>query len=238
MTSLAATVWAKPPLVHAGGDACFSLSLSALQWLESHVTAPMTTVETGCGASTVVFAASGARHTTIAPDEFEHEQLRAYCAAEQISTDKVTFLAEPSHVALPRLSEPLDLALVDGAHGFPYPVIDWFHTQARLNIGGYLLLDDCFIPTINAIIRYLRNSEAWEFVGVEGDRTTIFRKLSEELPPFHQWAGVEARVRFDYLPLRERVPAALKHSITEHVPYAREARRHLGRVRRARIGRA
>lgn len=229
--SLAKFVWADPPRAH--GDACFSLSLPALRWLEDRVDASMTTVETGCGASTVVFATAGVRHTAIAPEASEHEVVRDYCHDHGISTDTVTFLADSSHIALPEFHEQVDLALLDGAHGFPYPILDWFYVQDVLREGGHLVLDDTFIPTVSALATYLRNSDAWEFEGVEGDRTTIFRKLRHELPPFHEWRLVEPRVSFGYLPLWRRVPAATKYALTKHVPYMTAIRRRVGRMRRS-----
>jgi len=52
----------------------------------------MTTLQTGCGASTIVLAAAGARHVTISPDAGEHRHLLAPCAEPDIATDGVRFL--------------------------------------------------------------------------------------------------------------------------------------------------
>ncbi len=63
-----------PPLAHGGGTAFFGLEWDALRWLERSLEPGMTTLETGCGASTIVFAAAGTRHLTISPDPSEHDR--------------------------------------------------------------------------------------------------------------------------------------------------------------------
>ena len=141
----------------------------------------MRTIETGSGASTIVFASRGSRHTAISPRAAEHEAICADCDREGIDVSGVTFIAESSHTALAREAEPIDLALIDGAHGFPYPVLDWFEIQSKLREGGILLVDDSYIPTVNMLVRYLRTartgstSASWW----PDDR---FRKLGDELP--------------------------------------------------------
>src|SRR6266550_5673662 len=89
-----------PPLLHADGQQYFGLAWKALEWLEANVQPGMRTLETGSGASTVVFAARGAAHTVISPSADEQRRIREYCAAKAISVDQLRFVTEPSHVAL------------------------------------------------------------------------------------------------------------------------------------------
>ena len=88
----------------------------------------MATLETGAGSSTLAFAAGGAEHVAITPDGGEEARIRAKARALGIDDSKVSFRIGPSHELLPALEErPLDLCLVDGAHGFPYPILDWWY---------------------------------------------------------------------------------------------------------------
>ena len=152
-----------PPLAHGGGTAFFGLEWDALGWLERTVSAGMTTLETGCGASTIVFAAAGTRHLAISPDPGEHDRVVAYCAEHGIATDGLRFVAEPSDVALMATwePEPLDLVLIDGAHGFPFPALDWYLTAAHLRVGGLVVLDDAYLPSVHVVVRFLRSSSSW-----------------------------------------------------------------------------
>ena len=96
-----------------------------------------------------------------------------------------------------------------------------------------LLVDDSHIPTINMLVRYLRHSSDWEYIGAPGGRTTVFRKLRDGLPDFHQWKTVEStRVTFNYLPLKQRITAAAKYIITNRAP---GVAKYLGTARRARV---
>jgi precorrin-6B methylase 2 len=205
--SIAVTLRRDPPLVHDQGNSCFSLSLKTLQWLEDQLEPGMRTVETGCGSSTVVFARSGAQHTVVTPAEAEHERLRAYCEERDIDTSNVSFVAEPSHEALRTIAGDVDLALLDGAHGYPYPIIDWFLVAPLLKIGGKLLIDDAFIPAVRSLVDYLAGSDAWSEPALVDDRTVAFERLDLGLPAFDEWRGLGGRVSFSYLPLT-RQPTA------------------------------
>jgi len=111
-------------------------------------------------------------------------------------------------------------------------VLDWFEIQSKLREGGILLVDDSYIPTVNMLVRYLRSSSDWEYIGAPGGRTTVFRKLVDGLPDFFDWQSVEsARVSFSYLSLRQRIPAAATYVITHRAP---GIAKYLSAARRAR----
>jgi hypothetical protein len=221
-TPLTSRLRADPPFVHAG-HGYLGLQWDALAWLEGNVRPGMTTLETGSGASTVVFAARGAAHTAISPVPDEHERIRAYCAAHGIPTDKLRFIADSSHTALMRdwTPEPLDVVLIDGAHGFPFPVLDWTYTAPHLRAGGRVLVDDAYQPAVNMLVRYLRSDPAWELETVPGHRTPVFRKLRDE-PLRADWDDrLLGRARFDYLPPRRRVVASARDRLFERTPLGR-----------------
>ena len=61
-------------------------------------------------------------HEAITPDFAEEERVRRQCASLGVDSSAVTFRIGPSHEVLPGWEpRPLDLVLIDGAHGFPYP---------------------------------------------------------------------------------------------------------------------
>src|SRR5688572_4956497 len=118
------------PSFHGVGETVTSWQLDdqVLCWLFDNVREGWATLETGCGYSTVAFAAKGARHTVVSPSPREHERIQAWCADQGISTEHLTFIADGSQRVLPALKpDPLDPALIDGCHAVPYPMIDWFY---------------------------------------------------------------------------------------------------------------
>ena len=104
--------------------------------------------------------------------------------------------------------------LIDGAHGFPYPVLDWWFLAPHVRVGGRVLLDDAYLPAVAAIVDFVRDSPAWELEPAVSFRTALARKISDEPPPFD--AGAEAahgRMRFGYLPPARRVVASGRQRI-------------------------
>ena len=68
----------------------------------------MRTLETGCGASTVVFAAQGAEHTVVSPTRDEHDRVREYLSQVGIDDSKLTSQVGFSDEVLPRLCNQPD----------------------------------------------------------------------------------------------------------------------------------
>src|SRR5215467_7688694 len=120
------------PLLHEdalGQLHSWQLGPGALEFIDAHVRRGSKTLEVGAGVSTVLFAMKGTLHTCVVPDIKEVRRIEAFCREHQISMDNVTFEVDFSERCLPRL-EPseLDLILIDGAHGFPTPFLDWYYT--------------------------------------------------------------------------------------------------------------
>jgi methyltransferase family protein len=213
--SLTDELRALPPGLHGEGHEFWGLAWPALRWLEREVRPAMRTLETGSGASTLAFAAGGADHVAITPDPREEEAVREQADRLDIDHSRVQFAIGPSHELLPRLEpSPLDLVLVDGAHGFPYPLLDWWYIAPRLRVGARMLLDDAYMPPVAALVDALRAQSAWEIAETVGSRTVIVRKLADELPPF-DWHGerIGGRMSFRYLPPAERAVASVRHRV-------------------------
>ena len=230
-SSLTQRLRSAPPSLHGVGDAYFGLAWEALGWLERNVEAGMTTLETGSGASSIVFAASGADHTVISPAPGEHERIRAWCAEHGVSTERVTFLAQSSDAALTGgwAPQPLDLALLDGAHLFPFPALDWFFAARSLRVGGRVVLDDAYLPSVAMVVRFLRASPSWEFEGPISYRTVCFRKLDEEIGYDSIGTRFDRMPRYGYLPPARRAVAYARHFLIDRSPFVQRA---IARLRR------
>ena len=215
MTSLVEQLRREPPGLHAEGSEYWGLAWPALEWLEREVRPGMATLETGSGASTLVFAAGGAEHVAVTPAADEEERFHAECERRGIDAGRVRFELGLSHEVLPRLeARPLDLVLVDGAHGFPYPVLDWWFAAPHVRIGGRVLLDDAYMPPVRALVDALRAQPHWEVEGAVGYRTVVVRKLAEGLPSF-DWEGerIGGGMSFAYLGAPDRAVASVRHRV-------------------------
>jgi hypothetical protein len=158
----------------------WALGSEALHVLNQVLEPGWRTLETGAGVSTVLFALKQTRHTCIVPDPEEIARIRAFCADHAVSTERVTFLAENSEDALPRLgSEPLDLVLLDGSHSFPSVFIDWYYTKRRLRTGGWLLVDDTHLWTGRVLRDFLLAEDDWALIEEIPFRTAVFQQRSE-----------------------------------------------------------
>lgn len=214
-TTLTDRLRTSPPGIHGAGNEYWGLAWPALEWLEAELREGMATLETGSGASTIVFAAAGADHVAVTPDPDEEGRVRAACRELDVSSERVSFEVGYSHDVLPRLSDrALDLALLDGAHGFPYPILDWWHLAPTLKVGGRMLLDDAYMPPVAVVLDHARSSKAWEVEHAISYRTVVLRKRADELPPF-DWEGkrLGGRMTFRYLPRAERVVASTRHRV-------------------------
>jgi len=204
-----------PPGLHAGGSEYWGLAWEALEWLEREVRPGMATLETGAGASTLVFAAAGAEHEAVTPEANEEVRLRAEAERHGVDAGRVTFRIGFSHEVLPRLEpRPLDLVLIDGAHGFPYPILDWWYVARRVKVGGRVLLDDAYMPPVRALVDALRADPSWEVGAAASFRTAVVRKLTDGLPGF-DWEGerIGGGMSFGYLPPAARAVASARQRV-------------------------
>jgi hypothetical protein len=179
------------PSFHLSGEARWDALPSTLKAIRGCVRSGDTTFEIGVGVSTVVFAASGAIHTAVSPDPAEHERVRSYCRENGIDDSRLTFVTGLSDDVLPSLlsrDRTLDVALVDGAHSFPIPIIDWYYVARSLRVGGKLFLDDIPIPAVAQVLRHMRLEPNWRLDGIFDDRAATFTLLAQP-DPRDDWLG-------------------------------------------------
>jgi predicted O-methyltransferase YrrM len=199
-----------PPGLH-GQSEFWGLAWEALAFIERTVRPGMATLETGAGASTIVFAAGGAEHEAVTPSQEEADRILAECQRREIPTENLTFRigssAEVLHDWEPR---ELDLVLVDGAHAFPYPTLDWWYLAPHLRADGLMLLDDAYMPPVAAVVDHVRHSNAWRLEQPVSFRTAVARKLADETID-GEWKG--HRMNFSYLPPGQRAVAAVRQRV-------------------------
>lgn len=159
-----------PPQVHTIFDdqgratdvGLWSTEADCYRFIAGRCAAGSRTFETGLGASTALFAQLGTDHVSIAFFPEEVERLQEYCRERTIAIDRISFHVGRSELILPGLDiGELDLVFVDGGHGFPLPIIDWFYAAGHLRKGGTLVLDDVNLPAVGMLTSFLDRDERW-----------------------------------------------------------------------------
>lgn len=181
-----AEIMADPPPVHgsdAGPLGVWASAQDCYEFMARHVEPGSRTLETGCGISTALFALWGARHTCVVIVEQEVEILRSWAQRKGIDLSGVRFVVGSSDYVLPRL-EPteLDFVLIDGSHGFPAPLLDWFYGAGRLRAGGIVVVDDMNLPHVRLGLGvFLEHDPRWEQIYSAGDWTAYVRHSTGSL---------------------------------------------------------
>lgn len=202
------------PSFHLGGNARWDSLPETLKAIRASAKAGASTIETGVGASTVVFAAGGGSHTAISPDPDEHQRVRDYCQRIGVDDTRLTFAVGLSEDVLPSLlgrERILDAAFIDGAHSFPFPEVDWCYIARSLKSGGTLLLDDITIPSVGPVFRYMMLEPNWRLNGVLDDRAAAFTLL--EPPPPEDWPNQRMNVGYPDFSFADR-PTRLRLEAT------------------------
>lgn len=156
-------VLADPPQVHPRANGVWSTDPACYEYMATLAKHGSRTLETGLGVSTVLFALWGCQHTCVVHSESEVIACRNYFKAHGISEEKVDFQIGPSELVLPNLTlHDLDLVFVDGCHGFPLPVIDWFYAASMLRAHGVAVLDDAQLLQVRlGLFDFLNKDPRW-----------------------------------------------------------------------------
>jgi len=158
---------ADPPRVHEELNAPADLGVwlterECYEFIADRVRAGARTLETGLGVSTALFLALGADHTCVVPSQTQVAELRRYCDAHGIDTDRLHVELGRSEDVLPNLCiDALDMYLIDGSHGFPMPMVDWLYGARLLRRGGVVVLDDRQLPAVTAVVDFLDADPRW-----------------------------------------------------------------------------
>lgn len=178
------------PLFHddgSGNATSWHSNLNLLKKIEELLDAGMHTLEIGSGYSTLVFVDKQCHHTCIVPIQEEVDRISAYCTNENISLERTLFIVGESFRYLPAIYKSYDLVFIDGAHRFPFPIVDWFYCAMLLKEGGLIVIDDTDIISCHLLKQFMLNDSHWEAVDVR-ENFGIFKKLGDHDYPC-DWCG-------------------------------------------------
>lgn len=133
-------------------------------------------METGAGRSTVLISNISEDHLVFTID---NDSLRAALNSPLTRRKKVHVVAGPTQRTLPahRFKHQLDLALLDGPHGYPFPDLEYFYVYPHLAPGALLVIDDIHIPTITNLFKFLCQDAMFELIEVA--KTTAFLRRTD-----------------------------------------------------------
>jgi hypothetical protein len=136
--------------------------------------------ETGAGKSTLLLSHLSTHHVVFTKDDTgDGDSLPGVLASPLLRRDTIELVVGPTQRTLPahRFESPLDFALIDGAHGFPFPQLDYCFLYPHLAPGALLVLDDVHVRSVNDLFRVLRADAM--FAPLEVVRTTAFLRRTD-----------------------------------------------------------
>lgn len=134
------------------------------------------TLEVGCayGLSSLhiteaLRGRAGAEHIIV--DAFQTEMWKGIGVhyLKQAGIDFFELIEELSELALPSLlltrPESFDMIFIDGWHTFDHTLLDLFYANRLVRVGGYIIVDDCTLPSVAKAVDYIANYPCYRIVG-------------------------------------------------------------------------
>jgi predicted O-methyltransferase YrrM len=193
------SMYAGEPQIGADGqkhsiDGCTRISPAQGMWIYELCLArkPRNTLEIGMayGFSTIYFLAAIERngsghHTAIDPFQLRAPGRWAGIGlqhARSLCPQSFRFIEETSFSGLIRLShegKQFDVIFIDGRHLFDYVIADFTLSADLCPVGGTIVLDDMFLPSIQSVAAFIRtNRPDFEPVSTPIDNIAVFRRIA------------------------------------------------------------
>ncbi len=169
---------------HANG----AMHPSVVEYIGECAEGTQNTVETGCGSSTLMLSRVSQRHLVFCCDVFpgddpETHSLYLVKKSPVFNAASTDFVIGRNQLTVPqyKFDRQFDVVLIDGAHGYPFPELDYYYLYPHLKPGGWFILDDTHIPTVARMIDILKEDEMFAFDRVI-KTTSFFRRT--DVPAF------------------------------------------------------
>jgi glycosyltransferase involved in cell wall biosynthesis len=178
ISSLAILAYIKslPSDWHGGG----ALPVEVLEAIVKHIGQRklLHSVETGSGASTLLLSHISQDHKVFSYD-CGGNGLTVVCTSPLLNRATVEFIEGPTQKTLPyyKFETKIQLALIDGPHGYPFPEIEYYFIYPHLEENALLIIDDIWIPNLYNLFDFLKEDEMFELIEVVG-KTAFFRRTA------------------------------------------------------------
>jgi hypothetical protein len=155
-----------------------SVSVDVLSAIARHVDGKeiLHSAETGSGKTTLLFSHISQDHKVFAVDDGT-DSISFVRSSPIFNPETVGYIEGATQLTLPRyeFKHKLQLVLLDGPHGYPFPDMEYWYFYPHIEEDGLLIVDDIQIPTIYNLYNFLREDEMFELVDVVAT-TAFFRR--------------------------------------------------------------
>jgi hypothetical protein len=212
VTTDLATVFAEITRIAPGLHKAGTFSTVTLEAFRRHATArPVrTSAETGSGASTLLLSHISGAHTVFAMDAGTGS-IRSVEHSPLLRPGVVTFVEGPTQLTLPRhtFTSALDLVLIDGPHGYPFPDLEYYFFYQHLAPDALLIIDDIHIPTITNLFDVVRSDDMFELQEVVETTAFLRRTAAPTFSPTGDgwWLQNYNKRAFEAVPAEPRATA-------------------------------
>lgn len=173
-----------------------STQISPLQGAELHrlvvETSAKTTLEIGLayGFSTawILDALSrnrGASHIAIDPFQVDHWGGVGLQTVKRLNcVDRFEWIQERSDFALATMAKErkvFDFIYIDGNHRFDDVLVDFYLADQVLRLGGLILFDDIWMPSVQSACSFVERNRSYERVPSTAGNVSVFRKLQNDV---------------------------------------------------------
>ncbi len=137
-------------------------------------------LETGAGKSTLFFSQTAGRHTVFAINI--GDSLSRVRESDLFNPATVEIVEGPTQQTLPAypFEQKIQLALIDGPHGYPFPELEYYYIYQHLDTGALLIIDDVNIPSIKNMAEFLKKDDMFQWLETVG-KTAFFKRTEAPL---------------------------------------------------------
>lgn len=123
-------------------------------------------METGAGKSTLLFSHISRDHKVFSLDA--GNSLSVVLNSPLLNSGTIELIEGPSQVTLAAYTfkNKLQLAFLDGPHGFPFPDMEYYRIYPYLEENALLIIDDIQIPTIHHLYEFLLEEAMFSLIEV------------------------------------------------------------------------
>ena len=141
--------------------------------------------ETGSGKTTLLFSHLSEDHKVFSLDDLHgsvDNSISCVKGSALFNSATVEWIEGPTQRTLPKyeFQDQLQLALIDGPHGYPFPDLEYYYLYPHLDEGALLIVDDINIPTIGHLCDFLKEEEMFRLLEIV-DKTAFFERTAAPL---------------------------------------------------------